>query len=208
MPMDVTTIALDRQKAAELYREYKAHRHYSTPVDDEIRKAYRAISKGQVVIQALDSIKRAGLNEKGLPKLAIAGATASECVLRRERNGAAEMTWHPQAWRFRSGRYVQRFPAGSFAFPFDSFPALRLGGQGREWATTHAAQVPLIPVHLRPRQALDQYHILFEAEWEPIPPRDPYLLRRIGKADLWLVVAAWDLTDVERAALATRVGVQ
>ena len=33
-------------------------------------------------------------------------------------------------------------------------------------------------------------------------------LRRIGKADLWLVVAQWDLTEVEKAALSTRVGVQ
>ena len=37
------------------------------------------------------------------------------------------------------------------------------------------------------------------------PPRDPYLLRRIGKADLWLVVASWELTEVEMAALSTRV---
>lgn len=206
--MDVTTIALDKAKAAELYNEYKAHRHYSTPVDDEIRKAYRAISKGQVVIQALESIKRAGIDDRGLPKLAIAGATAQTCVLRRESNGAAEMVWHRQAWRFKSGRYQQRFRAGSFTFPAETFPVIGSGGHGRQWTTKHTAQVPLIPVHLRPRQALDQYHILFEAEWEPIPPRDPYLLRRIGKADLWLVVAAWDLTPVERAALATRVGVQ
>jgi len=35
-------------------------------------------------------------------------------------------------------------------------------------------------------------------------PRDPMLLRRLG-GDLWLVVAHWDLTEVERAAMATRV---
>ncbi len=49
------------------------------------------------------------------------------------------------------------------------------------------------------------YHILWEAEWTKIVPRDPYLLRRIGQADLWLVVAAWNLTEVERAALSTRI---
>jgi hypothetical protein len=31
------------------------------------------------------------------------------------------------------------------------------------------------------------------------------LLRRIGKGDLWLVVASWNLTAVEKAALATRL---
>jgi hypothetical protein len=207
--MDVTTVALDKAKATELYNEYKAHRHYSTPIDDEIRRAYKAISQGKVVIQALESIKAAGVDEKGLPRLAIAGATAQTCVLQRAASGSACMEWHPQAWRYRrGGKFHQEWPAGTFQYQPESFPVIGSGGQGREWRTTHRAMVPLIPVHLRPRQALEQYHILFEAEWEPIPPRDPYLLRRIGKADLWLVVAAWDLTDVERAALATRVSVQ
>lgn len=204
--MDVQKITLERTKARELYEEYKAHRHYSTPIDDEIRKAYRAISQGKVVIQALESIKQAGVDDRGLPKLALAGATAQTCLLRRDRNGAATMEWHPNAWHFRSGRYTQKWPAGSFSFDLSTFPKWPDGSQRS--ATDHQAMVPLIPVHLRPKQALESYHILFEAEWSPIPPRDPYLLRRIGKADLWLVVAGWDLTDVERAALATRVSVQ
>jgi hypothetical protein len=61
------------------------------------------------------------------------------------------------------------------------------------------------PLHLRPRAALTRYHIRWQAECARIPPKDPYLLRRI-RADMWLVCAMWDLTDVERAALATRVG--
>jgi hypothetical protein len=67
------------------------------------------------------------------------------------------------------------------------------------------AIVPLVPIHLRPKRGLANYHILFEAVWEPLPPSDPMLLRRIGKGDLWLVVAAWDLTEIERAALAARI---
>jgi hypothetical protein len=31
------------------------------------------------------------------------------------------------------------------------------------------------------------------------------LLRRIGQADLWIVCAAWELTEIERAVLAARV---
>jgi hypothetical protein len=64
--------------------------------------------------------------------------------------------------------------------------------------------VPLVPIHLRPRRALGAYHILWEAEWKRVPPVDPMLLRRIG-GDIWLVVAAWDLTEVERAAMQTRL---
>ena len=35
-------------------------------------------------------------------------------------------------------------------------------------------------------------------------PRDPFLLRHLGKGDLWVVVAMWNLTEVERAALQAR----
>ena len=67
------------------------------------------------------------------------------------------------------------------------------------------APLPGIPLHLRPKRGLENYHILWEAEWERRPPGDPMLLRRIGKSDAWLVVAAWDITPVEQAVLATRM---
>ena len=65
--------------------------------------------------------------------------------------------------------------------------------------------VPIVPLHLRPKRGLQNYYTLWEAEWGPIVPKDPMLLRPIGKGDMWLVVAAWDLTEVERAALSTRL---
>jgi hypothetical protein len=52
---------------------------------------------------------------------------------------------------------------------------------------------------------MQNYHVLFEAVWSKAPPSDPFLLRRLGKGDLWLVLAMWDLTEVERAALAARL---
>lgn len=207
--MDVTTVALDKAKAEELYNEYKAHRHYSTPIDDEIRKAYKAISQGKVVIQALESIKRAGLNEQGLPKLAIARAVEPACILRTNVDGSCTMAG--ATWARGRGRADDRveFPKGSFRFPVLTRQRGPQSAPRTERYTMHGrAAMPLIPIHLRPKQAIQTYHVLWEAEWTPVPPVDPYLLRRIGQADLWLVVAAWDLTPVERAALATRVSVQ
>ncbi len=64
--------------------------------------------------------------------------------------------------------------------------------------------MPIIPVHLRPKRGLVNYHILWEAEWTKTYPADPYLLRRFG-GDAWLVVAGWELTDVERAVMSQRV---
>jgi hypothetical protein len=49
---------------------------------------------------------------------------------------------------------------------------------------------------------------LIFTEWRKVVPKDPYLLRRIGDGDMWVVVAHWDLTEVERAALAHRLNLQ
>ena len=78
-------------------------------------------------------------------------------------------------------------------------------GTRRVGRSENTAQVPPVPLHLKPKRGLASYFILWEATWQPEPARDPYLLRRIGRADLWVVLAHWELTEVERAALATRV---
>ena len=86
-----------------------------------------------------------------------------------------------------------------FAFDAGTFPAAgkRLSNRWR-----YEAIVPHIPPDIRPRRGLQNYSILFEAEWSRAIPIDPMLLRRIGRGDFWLVVGAWELTAVERAVLA------
>lgn len=188
--MNVEKIEVSRAKARELYRAYKTHQHYQKPIDHAIQRAYHLIAQGRVIIKALESIRAAGTNEQGLPKLAIANATDERCPLRIWKDGSAVMGRDRHS-RDRTNTF--RFPAGTFErVPSDP----RWNG--------YAAMVPLVPIHLRPKRALAAYHILFEAEWTRTVPKDPYLLRRLS-GDMWLVVAAWDLTEVERAALATRL---
>lgn len=185
--MKVENLVVDRDKARELYQQYKKHQHYSAPMDLEIQRTYQKLAQGRTVIKALESIKVAGLNAQALPKLAIVRADHKHVELSMQSNGSATME---APGRHRGGRgQTFNWPAGSF--------------QRATWAR-HKAFVPIVPIHLRPKRGMANYHILWEAEWTPIPPRDPYLLRRLG-GDMWLVVAAWDLTEVERAAMATRM---
>jgi hypothetical protein len=188
--MDTQQITVDREEARALFRKYREHQHYSTPIDWEIQRTYQNIAQGRVVIRALDSVTTAGLGEDGLPKLAIVRADAKTCMLQSWRDGSARM--NKDVWQHNNHRksYID-FPAGSF-------PGIR-------YQNAHRAQTPLVPVHLRPKRGLQNYHVLFEAIWRPAPPIDPLLLRRIGQADLWVVCAAWDLTEVERAVLAGRI---
>jgi hypothetical protein len=207
--METTKVIVGIDEATRLYREYKKNAAYSEPIDWEIQRCYQLLSQKKVVIKALESVANAGVDDKGLPKLAIASATAKACRLERFRNGAAEMSWVTDRWRAVPKSKKFEWRPGTFEVTNEMVGTYRVGDK-TYWNshTNHIAQVPLIPIHLRPKRALQSYHILWEAEWAPAPPRDPYLLRRIGKADLWLVVAHWDLTEVERGALATRVVVQ
>ena len=202
--MHTEKITVSRSEAEALFRQYKTHAAWSEPIDWEVQRTYDLLRKGKVIIKALESIKQAGLDRAFLPKLALCSATAKKCELVRYRDGTLSMRANfGERWT-RSKKHNLNFRANTFVFPTESFP-MDWSGKQRSTRSEHEAVVPPIPVHLRPRRGLENYHILWEAEWERLPPRDPYLLRRIGDADLWLVVAHWDLTEVERAALSTRV---
>lgn len=196
--MQTAKIQVTQGEALKLFRDYQTHLHYSTPIDDEIMRAYKLIAQGKLVINARASILAAGLAEDGLPKLAIARATAQFCFLTM--NGQAGTC------NFQDNN---RGPTNRNRVVLDP-------GFGRQsWYSPGApnyvrqkdakAAMPIIPPQHRPKRGLDNYHVLWEAEWTPTPPRDPLLLRRIGGSDMWVVVAAWDLTEVERAAMSSRM---
>ena len=207
--MDVTELTINKTEAERLYKAYLTHRHFETPIDAEIKRTYAALAKGNTVIKALESITAAGVDADGLPKLAIVRADFPRCIVKREINGS----FYFDAWdgNARQRFWGQKASDKHIAFPAGSLPELRNPkGQNGWWSSNgYSAVVPTIPLPLRPRRGLENYHILWEVEkWDPVHvPRDPYLLRRLGKGDLWMVVAAWDLTEVERAALQSRVSV-
>jgi hypothetical protein len=187
--MKVDTLKMDPEAARELWRKYQSHRVHQSPADAEIAAIYKRIAQGKTVIRALESIRNAGVGADGLPKLAIARADETECYLNHHTDA---VTFGERSLRSRPSRSRNvRVP----------WPGIQQPTQ-RRWH--YAATVPIIPVHLRPKRGLANYHILWEAEWTKRYPVDPYLLRRFG-GDAWLVVAAWDLTDVERAVMSSRL---
>lgn len=196
--MDTVNLQTTRAEARALYRDYKKHVHHSEPIDRECMRAYQLLAQGRLVIRALESVKLAGVRaDDGYPKLALVKATAKECYVTLRADGSACMASTARPTKPRRNMISDTV----FEWPAGTFPILR---QWQTWRAT--ALVPQCPVHMRPQRGLANYHTLFEAEWKPVPPSDPYLLRRIGKADLWVVVAQWELTEVEKAVLSTRIG--
>jgi hypothetical protein len=149
-----------------------------------------------MVIRASQSIIEAGLNTDGLPKFAIAPANSAFCHLRYFADGSAVFAGSDQqAWAVRRSatRTVTLVPG--------SLPLFQRNNGNRQ----AKARMPTIPPQHRPKRGLENYHVMWEAEWMLTPPRDPLLLRRVGASDAWIVLAAWDLTEVERAVLSTRM---
>jgi hypothetical protein len=185
--MKVERLKMDPEKARELWRRYQSHVTGQTKADQEIAAVYKRLAQGRTVILALESIRTAGATEEGYPRLAIARAD--------EKRIRCNIGPHYSNWTFEPGYPIR---ANSRVLSV----AIPEGDKPRQHKRLET-DVPLIPVHIRPKRGIANYHILFEADWREYPI-DPYLLRRFG-SDAWLVVAAWDLTPVERAVMANRV---
>jgi hypothetical protein len=106
---------------------------------------------------------------------------------------------HPAA--VSMGLHIE-LPGGTLAKPDE-----KVIGSRRWFKTHYAATVPEVPFHLRPpEEDLEKYFILWEvAEWRSVyhPPRapaDPLLLERIVHP-IYVVVAQWDLTELEQRLL-------
>ena len=170
--MDVATITMPREEAKEAYKVYREHA--KTARDRAIMVGYRQIAKGRALINPREAIQKAGFDIFGRPLLAFGRADKPA-----------------QEWRSyaRSGQFLI-LPRWEFNYE---------PGPSRNW-NSFTAQTPMIPPHLRPAEAqLKHYWILWEADWKEAP-RDPLLLRKLTN-DLYVILAAWDLTDLERAAM-------
>lgn len=180
--MNVQKLSTTSFQAMTALREYKQHRDVYDKRDWEIERIYRQIAKGKTVISVNDAIRNAGLDEQFRPRLAImrADQTVCECD-----------TWESDLVTFKNV-YNSKAAEWYFQVPWSGRPKVRF--------ERHTARLPRIPPQHRPAAGtLSNYHILWEADWTDLP-HDPYLLKRIGK-DAWVVLACWNLSEVEMSVL-------
>jgi hypothetical protein len=180
------SITMPRQEAIRAYREFRQACHGNpTDMDSAVMMGLKALAKGHAIIDLDAAMRAAGVDDRQRPKLAVARASWDFVSYRTaHRNDAVEFFRPPLP---RRGRAALAATVARGALPF-----VRHGFR---------AAVPYTPPSVRPRQP-DDYHILWEAVWEPTtPPFDPFLLRRV-RGNLFAVLAVWDLTDLERAVMA------
>lgn len=204
--MELQALAVPPALAREKFQEYRqAVRERHNAEDEMLMRGYREIVRGRQVIDMASIIRAGGSSlqrsrqgvEYDAPRLAVMRADALWCWVERTRTGAVRFygrrdNKHVWAPRSTETRYVISLPVGTLDEVTTGICQFNV-----------RAMVPPIPPSLRPADKLSNYHILWEAEWQAVAPKDPALLKHIG-GDLYVVLAMWELTELERSVLSRR----
>jgi len=192
--MKLPELAIPRHEARQHFLDYRRAVCTRAQKDDRtLMIGYRALAQGKRVVSGAEAITQGGVGTDGLPALALVRADAERCFVRYNDIGEVTFGANDTAvfWMSRPNRtMVRRFGAGTL-------PAFT-GSQRRG-----EARVPMVPPAFRPAHALSNYFILWEATWSRLAPKDPALLKDIG-GGLYVVLAIWDLTELERSVLGMR----
>ena len=197
--MKLPEIAIPRHVARQHFLDYRrAVRTRAEKDDHTLLAGYRALARGKRVLSGVEAIAQGGVGADGLPRLAMVRADAERCFVRYDWNGAVEFGANDQrilnAYRVQRS-LIRRFRVGTLPH----FAGVTQWSPARQGE----ARVPLVPPRFRPSHALSNYFILWEATWSRIAPRDPALLKDIG-GGLYVILAIWDLTELERSVLGVR----
>lgn len=189
--MQVELLKEEKEAATAKYKEYlQASKTCRDKTYDDLKRVYNQIRKGKAVIDITAAISAGGVRKNFHPNLAICRANVPKVYCRYDRNG--DIVYRIDSWRRTRSADI-------------NLEKCLPGWKDGPWSLSLEAPVPMIPPRLRPAKLTDDYFILWEVDqWTPMPSRDPYLLKRLSPT-LFLVCAAWDLTDIEMAVMAGRV---
>ena len=165
--------------------------------EKNILKIDEALKNGLPLINAITAISAGGLNDQGLPRIALAPYSLSLCRGRIntfvQPNGS--MNFRDINW----GSFSLWLPAGTLQ-PEKGF--LKIFTPTRAGSTL----VPLVPPELRltPNMpgTIDDYYVMFEVQqWDEVLVQvDPYLLYHIN-GYVYAIAGSWDVTETELRAL-------
>ncbi|MFN2504682.1 MAG: hypothetical protein ABR540_10750 [Acidimicrobiales bacterium] len=146
--MDLDTIEMDREEARKAFSEYRAAVRKRHDAEGEaIMRGYRALAQGHQLIRLRQVIQAGGVDERGLPRLAVMRADEPWCWVQRSYQGDVSFAFerYPSSNR-KTGVY--RFPEGTL-----DLQGGRVYQSGLWWWNLRAI-VPSVPPALRPAHAL------------------------------------------------------
>lgn len=200
--MNVPQITMEKEAAQTKLEAYRVQLHRRADAEYEaVYAGYAALAEGRPLINLTEAFNHAGLDGNGRPRLAIARADRKQVQVTTRRHWA-RLTNGMVRFDATSVNYYQANYQGTLVVE------VQIDGLSRDMHDGYAL-VPMVPADVRPSGDMKDFFVLWEVEeWADTrhrtePDRDPYLLKHLA-GDLYIVVAEWDLTDLERAIMAGR----
>lgn len=200
----LNTIEMPEEQAKKLWKEYnEVIKKRKEKYLKDLKACYYQLSKGKKLIDIYAIMSKTKLDVNGEPRLAIARADWKEVFFNKRDTGTG-------VFSDQTKMHWDDTQKGEVGFPSQTFPNWKRkkdkdgNATSDIWRERISAGVPLIPAKFLPEGSLENYYILWEIkDWkEFIPPaRDPFLLKRLTN-NLFAVLAAWDITALERSIIA------
>ena len=196
---EIVKIKMPKEQAKEEWKKYvdvlkkRKEKYLQT-----MKSAMYHMKEGRELIDVYKTIKSAGLNENNEPRLAIARADLKEVRFEKRDEGSGIFDCGSGGYGYKDD---VNLPQKTFSVHWER----RDGESESSWNIknkTIKTKVPMIPVEILPDGDLKNYYILWEAnEWEELPEtKDPLLLKRISE-NLFVILGAWDLTELEQSII-------
>lgn len=200
--MNVPRIAMSREEALrKMYAYQRAMRRSKNPELAAAEAGYAALADGCQLLDLNQAIGAGGWTPEGHPAFAV--ARADRRTVRYDLDGSRWLRFEAGKNTRTGGPTLRR-----------SIPLIHMPKQDPTWRPWRAgeAMVPLIPADVREEARTKarfvgerHWFILWEAVWVKVPPKDPILLEHLA-GSLYVVLAQWDLTELERALMQGRLG--
>lgn len=200
MNVEAATIEMPRAQALEAFRAYRdaIKQGRATPEDVQLYRGFRALMRGQKILDVPRAIGSAGRDDRGRPRLAI--GRADFAWVRCEGYGGLDGSYRFIGVQKRGEWNTTRRPRVDVAAGL--FPPTTPQRTPMEMRACVASR-PAIPPQYRPNvKDLSPYFLLWEAEWEDVPS-DPFLLKHLA-GPFYVILSAWDLSPLEQAVLRLR----
>ena len=198
---------MPQEKAKEEWKKYnslikKRHDKYL----EEMKNCMYQLSQGKSLIDIYKVMEKSGVNKSYQPRIAISRADWKNVFFVKKDSGRGFFAGSNTSWPSKSDGHIDLQPQTFMEWPRKN------NAEGKPindaWGIANPAcetKVPIIPAQLIPEGSLSGYYILWEVEkWENLPEtKDPLLLKRITE-NLFVILGAWDLTDLEQSIISAR----
>lgn len=209
--MEIPKIKMPKEIAKEEWKKYNdLLKKRKDKYLEDMKKAMFQLKSGNELLDIYVVMEKVGVNKELQPRMAIARADWKEVVFTKKDAGRGFFSGETSSWPNKAKGDIDLQPK--------TFPQWRRkqdeikmnDGSTRNadsrWqiANEHLkTKVPIIPSNLEPEDSLKNYYILWEVEaWENVPPPryDPLLLKRITE-NLFVILGAWDVTELEQSII-------